>query len=926
MMESIFSIQGVESLKQQVVRKKTKSPLFTALKSRYQEVFPVQEPSEQASQESLDQIKVTFVPQINETLTQRAYGKKFFQDQMKNYTYVNTFKSTHSNKLNVISVDNEVESEMGMENPYFSRISLFELDYDNFIQPNISEVFNQDLTLLSSRIVPGLVIHSAIDQFTKDSFLVVYRILHEELGTLHRVRIFQNLTDGIQENHTFEMKDTNHIYVNGNQEEIGQERGFFKSIMKEREPKMRKTTYGRNYEDFPLPGAFQITAVNLANGSFTYSRIMDHYQYRIIKRAVDATTGKAFYQEVEKGPYIDRVKESKLWLCNGLRYLDMGGERPNLIVTAVQSNTSQYEVKATVEFHYHKKSVLGENNTNEEKTIPSSDWVKKQRVHSQVIPFHYLPNTYQIDAFQQHFGMTQFTQDDPHSLVVSLFGGQLYLSIDMNHNTFTLNEDTGKHSFSVDVYESFHLKQPIRNTSNSEDEEDSISQEETTDTSSNKGSSAKGKIVNSEWSLVSTAQDNTEYVVVKQMMIPRRYQEVYRVKPEIYLILREKVLTSKNTSQVKEEWISVPLDSIDGLDHEIFEQYVEQRVILGVHLDTTRISTIYPRINNRLLTLLFEGGTILTMRVDLPSSDSVESSWDSDLLDWLLFTLADDLFFDLFIPFAFVAVSLGSWLRRRRQRMQQERTQAENNRQMREIMERLRNIQLRDLGNRGANPVLQPVEPPEQQQAQNPVQDGNNPPQPRVEGDDEVESIHSDQSSEQLENNDNLPLLEDLGLGNAPDLNMEHLRAQDLQVALQLINEHHQRMDRLIHDEMLRQERMIEELEEQARVRREQAIEEAKNRDEEAKRAEGDAGNAENREGDAGSIHEEEKASSEVMVEEEEGKEENEKNESIDDRQAEKVEDYEAQDEASIPPLQVEEGKVEAEQVNEQEEISEEQE
>ncbi|TNV73620.1 hypothetical protein FGO68_gene3363 [Halteria grandinella] len=701
------------------------------------------------------------------------------------------------------------------------------------------------------------------------------------------------------------MKDTNHIYVNGNQEEIDKESRFFKSIMKESDPKMRNIAYGQNFEDFPLPGAFQITAVNLANGSFTYSRIMDHYQYRIIKRAVDATTGKAFYQEVEKGPYIDRVKESKLWLCNGLRYLDMGGERPNLIVTAVQSNTSQYEVKASVEFHYHKKSVLGENNTNEEKTIPSTDWVKKQRVHSQVIPFHYLPNTYQIDAFQQHFGMTQFTQDDPHSLVVSLFGGQLYLSIDMNHNTLTLNEDTGKPSFSVDVYESFHLKQPIRNTSNSEDEEDSILQEETTDASSNKGSSAKGKIVNSEWSLVSAAQDNTEYVVVKQMMIPRRYQEVYRVKPEIYLILREKVLTSKNTSQVKEEWISVPLDSIDGLESEIFEQYIEQRVILGVHLDTTRISTIYPRINNRLLTLLFEGGTILTMRVDLPTSDSVESSWDSDLLDWLLFTLADDLFFDLFIPFAFVAVSLGSWLRRRRQRMQQERTQAENNRQMREIMERLRNIQLRDLGNRGANPVQpMPVEPPEQQQAQNPVQDGNNPPQPRVEGDDEVESIHSDQSSDHIENIDNLPLLEDLGLGNAPDLDMEHLRAQDLQVALQLINEHHQRMDRLIHDEMLRQERMIEELEEQARVRRE-----------EAKSRELNADNADE------NMREEEKEGAEVIVNsEEEGKEENEQ---IDDAGEEAGEDGkdEAQEEVSRPSLQVEEGKVEAEQVKEQEEI-----
>ena len=41
------------------------------------------------------------------------------------------------------------------------------------------------------------------------------------------------------------------------------------------------------------------------------------------------------YKEVEKGPYIDRVKDIKLLLCNGLRYIDMGGDKPNLIVTAV---------------------------------------------------------------------------------------------------------------------------------------------------------------------------------------------------------------------------------------------------------------------------------------------------------------------------------------------------------------------------------------------------------------------------------------------------------------------------------------------------------------------------------------------------------------------------------------------------------------
>lgn len=53
-----------------------------------------------------------------------------------------------------------------------------------------------------------------------------------------------------------------------------------------------------------------------------------------------------------------------------------------------------------------------------------------------------------------------------------------------------------------------------------------------------------------------------------------------------------------------------------------------------------------------------------------------------------------------------------------------------------------------------------------------------------------------------------------------------------MEVAMQLINEHRARMDRLIHEEMERQERMIEELEAEARLRRAQ---QALSREEERK-------------------------------------------------------------------------------------------
>jgi hypothetical protein len=86
------------------------------------------------------------------------------------------------------------------------------------------------------------------------------------------------------------------------------------------------------FEDFALRGAFQVTATNLANGTFTYSQIMDHYQYRIIARFEKQNEGgektTVFYKEIERGPFIDRVKDSKLWMCNGLRYINLGDARP----------------------------------------------------------------------------------------------------------------------------------------------------------------------------------------------------------------------------------------------------------------------------------------------------------------------------------------------------------------------------------------------------------------------------------------------------------------------------------------------------------------------------------------------------------------------------------------------------------------------
>lgn len=71
------------------------------------------------------------------------------------------------------------------------------------------------------------------------------------------------------------------------------------------------------YEDFPLHGSFSVTAINFANDTFTYSRLLDHYQFRVIKRTIVNSTIAWLEDPLFIGPFIDRRKY-KIWMCTGL--------------------------------------------------------------------------------------------------------------------------------------------------------------------------------------------------------------------------------------------------------------------------------------------------------------------------------------------------------------------------------------------------------------------------------------------------------------------------------------------------------------------------------------------------------------------------------------------------------------------------------
>ena len=81
---------------------------------------------------------------------------------------------------------------------------------------------------------------------------------------------------------------------------------------------------GSNYEDFRIDGNFQVTAVQFMNkDTITYSRYLDFYQYRVLKRFSNDKTGEINWKEVQRGPLIDRNKD-KIFICAGIHYLETG--------------------------------------------------------------------------------------------------------------------------------------------------------------------------------------------------------------------------------------------------------------------------------------------------------------------------------------------------------------------------------------------------------------------------------------------------------------------------------------------------------------------------------------------------------------------------------------------------------------------------
>jgi hypothetical protein len=135
-----FSTEGllIDVGLRKIPKKVPKSPLFNAMKSRFHEVFKVEEPM-LLSIESIN----------NHTTTQGDYWSQM--DRIfKNHTF--TYMDKTNDSFRIVTVDCDVESGVGVENSFFSRIHVLVAPFNSSS--------NSKIHLKASFIIPGIVLHS----------------------------------------------------------------------------------------------------------------------------------------------------------------------------------------------------------------------------------------------------------------------------------------------------------------------------------------------------------------------------------------------------------------------------------------------------------------------------------------------------------------------------------------------------------------------------------------------------------------------------------------------------------------------------------------------------------------------------------------------------------------------------------------------
>jgi hypothetical protein len=95
--------------------------------------------------------------------------------------------------LYMLNMQSEIYSNYSM-NPYYGRISLFRVPLFDYLS---EEETSKNFTVCLTDLVPGVITHFSL---SNGRLALSYRRLDDALGSVHRFRIYKNLSSGCSRN------------------------------------------------------------------------------------------------------------------------------------------------------------------------------------------------------------------------------------------------------------------------------------------------------------------------------------------------------------------------------------------------------------------------------------------------------------------------------------------------------------------------------------------------------------------------------------------------------------------------------------------------------------------------------------------------------------------------------------------------------
>jgi hypothetical protein len=93
--------------------------------------------------------------------------------------------------LYMLNMQSETYSNYSF-NPYYGRISVFRVPLKDYLEPEIDKNLSYEVCMTD--LVPGVITHFSLSHKTKDKLAINYRRVDITMGSIHRFRLYHNIT------------------------------------------------------------------------------------------------------------------------------------------------------------------------------------------------------------------------------------------------------------------------------------------------------------------------------------------------------------------------------------------------------------------------------------------------------------------------------------------------------------------------------------------------------------------------------------------------------------------------------------------------------------------------------------------------------------------------------------------------------------